>query len=103
MASWRVCDSAGTALLLNALPCDVPDAYSVMSASTWSIVPDRLLPGAVSHADTTVDHLRSRQSAAAREAIFWLTWDFGADGGTRTRNRPITSRVRYQLRHVGVH
>src|SRR5262249_10090588 len=28
--------------------------------------------------------------------------DLGADGGTRTRNRPITSRVRYQLRHVGV-
>jgi hypothetical protein len=26
----------------------------------------------------------------------------GADGGTRTRNRPITSRVRYQLRHVGI-
>jgi hypothetical protein len=25
----------------------------------------------------------------------------GADAGTRTRNRPITSRVRYQLRHVG--
>ena len=25
----------------------------------------------------------------------------GADEGTRTPNRPITSRVRYQLRHVG--
>ena len=31
-----------------------------------------------------------------------LSCGFGADGGTRTRNRPITSRVRYQLRHVGV-
>jgi hypothetical protein len=27
----------------------------------------------------------------------------GADGGTRTPNRPITSRVRYQLRHAGGH
>jgi ubiquinone/menaquinone biosynthesis C-methylase UbiE len=27
--------------------------------------------------------------------------DFGADAGTRTRNLPITSRVRYQLRHAG--
>jgi hypothetical protein len=40
-----------------------------MSASTRSIVPDSLLPGAVSHAETDPDHLASRQSATVRDAI----------------------------------
>jgi hypothetical protein len=31
-----------------------------------------------------------------------LTWENGADGETRTPNRPITSRVRCQLRHAGM-
>ncbi len=30
-----------------------------------------------------------------------LTWEEGAGTGIRTRNRPITSRVRCQLRHAG--
>jgi hypothetical protein len=30
-----------------------------------------------------------------------LTWGNGADAGTRTRNLPITSRERCQLRHAG--
>jgi hypothetical protein len=41
----------------------------MMSASTRSIVPDSLLPGAVSHAESDPIHLAARQSAAVRHAI----------------------------------
>ena len=40
-----------------------------MSASTRSIVPDTLVPGAVSHAGTAIDHLSARQSKTVRDVI----------------------------------
>ena len=40
-----------------------------MSASTRSIVPDTLVPGAVSHAETAIDHLTARRSRTVRDVI----------------------------------
>jgi hypothetical protein len=41
----------------------------LMSASTRSIVPDTLLPGAVSHAETDLDHLTARRSRTVQDVI----------------------------------
>jgi hypothetical protein len=40
-----------------------------MSASTRSIAPDTLVPGAVSHAEAALDHLTARQSRTVRDVI----------------------------------
>jgi hypothetical protein len=40
-----------------------------MSASTRSIAPDTLMPGAVSHAETNLDHLIARRSKTVRDVI----------------------------------
>ena len=63
-----------------------------MSASTRSIVPDTLVPGAVSHAETATDHLMSRRSRTVRDVINraacgdypgWLDHVRSASGCTR--------------------
>src|SRR5262249_9814818 len=46
-----------------------PNRRQPMTASTRSIVPDSLLPGAVSHAETDPEHLRARQSRTVQNAI----------------------------------